>query len=141
MTAGTDDRGVSEFAGAAILVSMTVLVTASVGLFVLVAETDTGGPPEANFSFQHIDGSSVLIVTHDRGSEIDAGNLSLRSQDASARWHELAGTNETTPVGPGDTVQLSTNSAYGARINSGDRIRVVYAPPAGNETVLETWDG
>ncbi|PSQ06251.1 hypothetical protein BRC95_06035 [Halobacteriales archaeon QS_5_68_33] len=92
-------------------------------------------------SFQHIEGSSVLIVTHDRGSEFDAGNLTLRSGDGSARWHELAGSGETTPVGPGDTVQLSTDNAYGACVNSGDRIRVVYAPPAGNETVLETWDG
>jgi FlaG/FlaF family flagellin (archaellin) len=136
-----DERGVSEFAGVAILVSMTVLVTASVGMFVLVAETDAGGPPEANFSFQYVDQSSVLLVTHERGDEIDARNLTVRSPDAQARWNDLAGAEPTETVGPGATVQLSRGNAYGENVNRGDRISVVYAPPSGNVTVLETWDG
>jgi hypothetical protein len=136
-----EDRGVSEFAGVAILVSMTVLVTASVGVFVLVAETDPGGPPGANFSFQYVDQSSVLLVTHERGDEFDARNLTVRSRDAGARWDALAGSGPTDVVGPGATVQLSRSNAYGENVNRGDRIQVVYAPPAGNETVLETWDG
>jgi len=141
MSTVPDDRGVSEFAGVAILVSMTVLVTASVGLFVLVAETDDAGGPDGNFTFQYIDQSSVLIITHDRGSEFTASNLSIRSSDREARWHELAGSASNATVGPGDTVQLSSGNAYGSNVNRGDRIRVVHAPPAGNETVLDTWDG
>jgi len=136
-----DDRGVSEFAGVAILVAMTVLVTASVGLFVVVGDSGADGPPQANFSFQYIDQSSVLLVTHERGDSFDAGNLTVRSNDAGARWHELAGSEPTDVVGPGATVQLSRGNAYGENVNRGDRIRVVYAPPAGNETVLETWRG
>jgi FlaG/FlaF family flagellin (archaellin) len=136
-----DDRGVSEFAGVAILVSMTVLATASVGLFVLVEESDAGGPPEANFSFQYVDQSSILLVTHERGDSVDAGNLTVQSQDAQAPWNALAGSEPTTVVGPGATVQLSGANAYGENVNRGDRIRVVYTPPSGNMTVLETWDG
>jgi len=60
------DRGVSEFAGVAILVSVTVLVTASIGVFVLVVDADAGGPPEATFSFRYIESSSALMITHDR---------------------------------------------------------------------------
>ncbi|PSP31800.1 type IV pilin [Halobacteriales archaeon QH_10_67_22] len=135
------ERGVSEFTGVAILIATTVLVTASIGVFVLVDPTDTGGPPDANFSFQYIDQSSVLIVTHDRGDEVAAGNLTLRSSDAQARWHELAGTNETVLVGPGDTVQLSNNNVYGQNVNRNDNVRVIYTPPSGNETELDRWDG
>jgi hypothetical protein len=59
------DRRVSELAGVAILVSVTVLVTASIGVFVLVVDADAGGPPEATFSFRYIE-SSALMITHDR---------------------------------------------------------------------------
>lgn len=134
-------RGVSEFAGVAILVTMTVLVTASVGAFVLMVDTDAGEAPNANFSFQYIDQSSVLLVTHDRGSEFAAGNLSLRSSGAEAGWHELSGSNETARVGPGATVQLSRNNAWGESVSGSDKVRVIYRPDPGNETVLDTWDG
>jgi hypothetical protein len=135
------DRGVSEFAGVAILVSVTILVTASIGVFVLVVDTEAGGPPDANFSFRYIDSSSALIVTHDRGDAVTAGNLTVRSEVASARWDELAGTNETALVGPGDSVQVSSSNAYGANVSRRETVRVVYTPTDGNETVLERWNG
>jgi hypothetical protein len=125
----------------AVLISMTVLATASVGVFVLVADSDEGGQPQANFTYQYIDQSSVLLITHDRGDEFAASNLTVRSSDGVARWHELAGSPPNATVGPGATVQLSSGNAYGSNVNRGDRISVVYAPPAGNETVLDTWDG
>jgi len=136
-----DDRGVSEVTGVVILVAATVLVTASVGVFVLLGGTDTGGPPQANFSYQYISGSSTLIVTHERGDTFAAGNLTVRSGDTEAGWAALASTNETVPVGPGATVQLSRNSAWGENINNGDNVRVVYSPDTGNETVLSRWSG
>ncbi|MFB6146077.1 MAG: type IV pilin N-terminal domain-containing protein [Halobacteriaceae archaeon] len=139
-TAG-DGRGVSEFTGVAVLIGMTVLATASVGVFVLVADTEADSGPQANFSYQYISESSVLLVTHDRGDEFTARNLTLRSGDGQARWHELAGSLPNATVGPGDTVQLSSSNAYGSNVNTGDRIQVVYAPPSGNETVLSTWKG
>ncbi|MFB6151400.1 MAG: type IV pilin [Haloarculaceae archaeon] len=136
-----EDRGVSEFAGVAILVGLTVLATASVGMYVLVADTDAGGPPQANFSFQYIRDSSVLIVTHERGDEIAARNLTIESKKANATWAALANAEPTEPIGPGATVQLSKRNAYGESVGSGQTIRVLYAPPGGNETVLDKWTG
>ncbi|MFB6217810.1 MAG: aminopeptidase P family N-terminal domain-containing protein [Halobacteriaceae archaeon] len=131
----------SEFAGVAILISVTVLVTASVGLFVLVSGSGTqGGPAQANFSYQYIEDSSVLLVTHERGDTFDARNLTVRGEEKAVPWHELAGSNETAPVGPGTTVQLSSNNAWGENVARGDTVRVVYTPPSGNETVLSEWD-
>lgn len=139
-TTAANERGVTEFTGVAVLVSMTILATASAGVFVLVGDSEAGGQPQANFSFQYIDGSSVLLITHDRGDEFTASNLTVRSSDGEARWDELTGGVPNATVGPGDTVQLSGNNAYGSNVNRGDRIRVLYTPPSGNETGLDTWD-
>ncbi|PSQ06479.1 hypothetical protein BRC92_00940 [Halobacteriales archaeon QS_4_69_31] len=54
-------------------------------------------------------------------------------------WATLAGSNETAPVGPGSTVQLSSSNASGENVNQGDNVRVVYTPGTGNETVLSRW--
>jgi hypothetical protein len=139
MVSSGSDRGVSEFAGVAILIGVTVLVTASVGVCVLVAEERTTGPPGANFSYEYIDQSSVLLVTHERGDTFDAGNLTIRSGSTEVTWTTLAGSNETAPVGPGSTVQLSSSNASGENVNQGDNVRVVYTPGTGNETVLSRW--
>ncbi|MFC7138325.1 type IV pilin N-terminal domain-containing protein [Halosimplex aquaticum] len=135
------ERAVSEFTGVAILVAITLLVTGSVGLFVLVDPGSENKGPNANFSFQYIDQSSVLIVTHDRGDSFDAGNLSIRSQGTTVTWAALANTNDTAVVGPGATVQLSRRNAFGSPVSASGKARVLYKPPTGNETVLETWKG
>lgn len=142
MQAGShDERGVSEFAGIAILVALTVLVTASVGLYVAVVDEDEGGPTSANFSFEYVDASSSLLVTHERGDEVDAGNLSVRSAGNEAGWDALAGTNASAPVGPGSTVQISSGNEWGQNVAQRDAVQVVYAPDPRNETVLSTWSG
>ncbi|WP_415381725.1 type IV pilin [Halosimplex sp. TS25] len=138
---GGTERAVSEFTGVAILVAITLLVTGSVGLFVLVDPGSEGQGPNANFTFQYIDASSVLIVTHDRGDSFDAGNLSIRSRGTTVTWAALANTDNSTVVGPGATVQLSRRNAFGSPVPASGRARVLYKPPTGNETVLETWDG
>jgi len=142
--AADPDRAVSEFAGVAILVAVTVIVTASVGLSVLVADSASSGERNANFSFQYIDGSSVLIVSFERGDQFAAGNLTVRGRGAEATWATLAGIEPATPVGPqspSSTVQISARNAYGQRVAADENVRVVYTPPAGNETVLQRWGG
>ncbi|QLH83489.1 type IV pilin [Halosimplex pelagicum] len=138
---GESDRGVSEFAGVAILVAITLLVTGSVGLFVLVDPGSENPGANANFSFQYLDSASVLIVTHERGDNFTAGNITFRSSRTAVRWSALANSPENSTVSPGSTVQLSRRNAYGSPVSPGDRIAVVHAPPAGNETVLDNWNG
>lgn len=138
-----DDRAVSEAAGVAILLVFTLAITASVGVSVLFVDEEAGGEPRANFTYDYIDDASVLLVTHDRGDPIAAGNLTIRGPNgANATWAALAGTeNGSELVEPGDTVQLSGNNAYGDSVSRGDTIRVYYAPPGGNETLLSTREG
>lgn len=135
------ERAISEFTGVAILIAVTLLVTGSVGLMVLVDPGSDARGPDANFSFQYIDQASVLIVTHDRGDSFTARNLSIRSQGTTVTWAALANTENATVIEPGATVQLSRGNAFGERVSSSSKARVLYKPPVGNETVLETWRG
>jgi len=137
----SEDRAVSEFAGVAILVAITLLVTSSVGLYVLLDTGSRGEGPDANFTFDYVDESSVLIVTHDRGESFSAGNLTVRSGSTSVTWSRLASTENETLIEPGATVQLSRRNAFGRPVSPRDRVVVLYTPPASNETVLDTWEG
>jgi len=138
------DRAVSEFTGVAILIAVTVLVTASVGLSVLVADSTQTGERSANFSFQYIDGSSVLIISFERGDQFRAGNLTVRGEGAEATWAVLSGSEPSAWIGPqspASTVQVSGRNAYGQRVAADENVRVVYTPGDGNETVLQRWAG
>jgi hypothetical protein len=140
-TAGTDARGVSEFTGVAILITMTVLVTASVGMYVLVVDTTSDeGPPDANFSFQHISSTSSLIVTFDRGEPIAARNISFEGGGGSATWAELADMNGSEAVGPGAAVQLSNRNAYGQSIGRDTTIRVYYLGVNDTRARIDGWN-
>ena len=63
----TDTVGMTEGIGVAVLVGLTLLVTAIVGLNVLVIGEDDGGP-QANFSYDYIAANDALIVTHEATS-------------------------------------------------------------------------
>ena len=75
-----DDRAVSEFAGVAILIAITFLVTSSVGLYVLLEDSSYGEGPDANFTYDYVDESSVLIVTHDRGEPFAQAVWGMQAQ-------------------------------------------------------------
>jgi FlaG/FlaF family flagellin (archaellin) len=137
----TDERGVSEFAGVAILITMTILVTASVGMFVLVSDTeDTEGPPDANFTFQYFSDSSSVIITFERGEEIAAQNITVQGREASATWAQLARMNGSRTVGPGAAVQISRRNAYGESVARDDRIRIIYSGLNGTTAKLDSWN-
>jgi hypothetical protein len=126
------DRAVSETAGVAVLILMTVSVTLAVGLGVILA--GDSGSPEAEFSFEQI-GERVLI-THDGGDEFPAGELVLRGPDGELTWAANAELEPSTAVGPGDATQIGPPSPYGNPIRPGNYIQVVYDSGEGNQTVL-----
>jgi hypothetical protein len=126
------NRAVSETAGVAVLVLLTVSITAAVGLSVIFAADS--GPPEADFSFEQI-GDRVLI-THDGGDEFSASNLVISGPDGELTWAENADIEPSTAVGPGDATQIGPPSPYGARLRADDYIQIRYTPAEGNQTVL-----
>lgn len=133
-----DTRGISESAGVAILVGITILVTASVGLNVLVVGEEDTGPPTANFTYEYVDTSNALLVTYPREDELKAGKLYFSGADQEKTWATLAKTNETATVEPGDIVQLSERNPFGKRITTSTRIEIRYEY-RGNRTKIDEW--
>ncbi|KAA9396955.1 type IV pilin [Haloarcula sp. CBA1130] len=136
----TDTVGMTESIGVAVLIGLTLLVTAIVGLNVLVIEDDDGGGPQANFSYDYISDNQVLIVTHERGDEFEAGNVDIQGPDNRVTWAEVAGREPKATVGPGDVVQLSSGSAYQQQVRAQDTI-IIYHNTSGNRTRLDQWNG
>lgn len=137
------DRAMSESIGIGLLVGMTVIVTAVVGLNVLVVSEDSGsGVPQANFTYDYSEDNGLLLVTYSRGDPIQSGLVEFEGprSEAKANWSQLANTNRTAMAEEGDIVQLGENSAYGERVSSRDTITVYYNE-SGNRTQLDQWQG
>jgi len=133
----------SESIGIGLLVAITVVVTAVVGLNVLVVGDDGGGGvPAANFTYDYAEDSSLLLVTHSRGDPIQAGRLEFEGPrgEPKANWSELADMNRTEEVTEGAIVQLGEGGAWGQRVGSSNTITIYYNE-SGNRTRLSQWQG
>lgn len=130
----------SESIGIALLVGLTVIMTAVVGLNVLVVPEEGSDEVQANFTYSYIPESEALIVTHSRGDELQAGNVEFRGPGENVTWAEVANKNETDLVTPGDAAQLSQGNAYDRRVSGRDTV-VIYYNESGNRTQLDQWTG
>lgn len=135
----SDTVAVSESAGVGLLIGMTVLVTAVVGINVLVVgQEDTSGP-QANFTYDHVSEQQLLIVRYSSGDSFQAGDIEFSGPAGNVTWAELAGWNETDTAGPGDITQLAESNAYGQSVSATDTITVYYNE-SGNRTQLSQWN-
>lgn len=134
-----DTIAVSESAGVGLLIGMTVLVTAVVGINVLIVEQDDTSGPQANFTYDHVSEQQFLIVEYRSGDSFQAGDIEFTGPAGTATWAELSGWNETDMAGPGDITRLGENNAYGESVGSSDPITVYYNE-SGNRTQLSQWN-
>jgi hypothetical protein len=125
-------------ASVAVLVVLTVVVTASVGLGVLLVDSTDEGEIDAAVSFQYFSERSSLLVTYEEGPELEANRVLLRGPANDVSWATLRGLNESATIAPGSRAQLNPNNEYGARISDQDSVTVVFVEGE-NETVLGTW--
>jgi hypothetical protein len=137
-----DEAAVSEMASMLTLVVIAFVIVFAIGANVLFFEPQSDHP-DASFSFDYFDDRSQLLVTHEGGDQIRAGDLLIRGPEAQATWDELNdNANASTMIGQNDAVQVGQATAYGDRIRSADRIAVVYSNTSTNSTaVLEQWNG
>ena len=137
--ASRDDRAVSEAAGVAALLLLTVLVTASVGMNVLLVDEDEGSGIQADFEFRYFSNQESLLVTYNEGPELVAGNITVSAPAAELSWADLGNANATDTITPGARVQLRQSNAYGRDLRPGDNITLLYTTGT-NRTVLETYE-
>lgn len=136
-----DRRGVSESAGVAALIMITLVATASVGLSVIIV-ADDGDDGGSGFSvdFQYSGDLSQLTVFYNGDEEVQAGNIVFDGPSTNVTWAELADVSADEPVAPGDRpVFLNEGSAYGGNVGESDSVRVVYSPPD-DEVVTVVWN-
>ncbi len=136
LTLGT--RGVSEGTAVAVLVGFTLLVTASIGVGVLLFEEEPEGP-DLEFSYDYLDDASTLLITIDAGEDLPSENLLVSGPDNNVTWGGLAGYEDNRTVGTGDAVQVGRTNAYGSPVLENDRIDILYERSAGNSTVVGSW--
>jgi hypothetical protein len=135
------DRAVSESAGVAALIVITVVATASVGLSALVVNND-GASSGSGFSveFQYSTNLAQLTIFHNGEEPVQAGNVIISGPNGNVTWAEMAEIGDEEPVEPGDQpVFVSDSSPYGGEVAESDTISVIYENPDG-ETVTFTWN-
>jgi hypothetical protein len=135
------DRAVSESAGVAALIVITVVATASVGLSALVVNNDgMGGDTGFSVEFQYSSNLAQLTIFHNGEEPVQAGNVIISGPNGNVTWAELAEIGDEEPVEPGDQpVFVSDSSPYGGEVAESDTISVIYENPDG-ETVTFTWN-
>jgi len=135
-----DDRGVSESAGVGVLIALTVLVTASVGISVLFIPSEAEQGTNATFSFDHFPDSGQLLVTHEDGDAIPAGDIVVSGESKNLTWASILNVSTTKPVEPGDAVQLSDSSAWEDQVQQRHDIAIYYVPNATSAKLLDRWE-
>ncbi len=131
-------RAVSETLGVAVLVGMTVLVTASLGLGVLIV-VDQEAEQTADIDFTHL--GDRLIIEYIDETERVAGNLYVDGPDNNVTWAELS-----DDLGPDDAVtegtflEVGPETAYGGSVREDDTFDIVYVTEDGERFVLATWN-
>ncbi|WP_225334041.1 type IV pilin [Halomicrobium urmianum] len=135
-----ETRALSEVASVVILVGMTVVVTGTVGVHVLVVQDQDTGPPNANFTYDYVESAGTLIVAHEEGDELPAGEVTINDSDHGVAWAALAGVNESATVTRGDAVPLSAGNEWGKSVGGDDQVEV-YLVREGNATKIDEWDG
>lgn len=135
---GGDERAVSESVGVAILIGMTILVTATVGLNVVLFSDDANADATANFSYDHVEPSNALVITHVDGPEYPASEVVIEGNTGETTWAESANVEPSEPVGPGDITQISEGNSFGEPVTQQSTIRI-YHEVDGNRTQVDEW--
>lgn len=129
-----DTRGSSETLGVAVLIGMTLLVTAGLGLGVMtISEEEQEQTADISFTFL----SDTLVVVYQDPTERVAGNLYIDGPTNNVSWDQL-----DDELGPEDMVtqntevRLSSDTAYAAQPAEEDAFDVVYITEDGDRFVL-----
>lgn len=141
---GSTNRGVSETTGVAVLIAVTVVATASVGLTVALVIDDDPAAFGAQFSFDHSDDLGQLLIFYSDGEELPAGEVLIVGPDNEVTWAEVDGNRDADDeLEPGNVpVQLHSGNAYGASVSADDHFEIRYVPAdaEGDAVVLASWN-
>jgi flagellin-like protein len=122
-----DDDAVSPVIGVVLMVAITVLLAAVVGVFVL-GLNDTQQPSSAAFSVEENPSAGFVNFTHDGGDQLAQEELSV-SGDVTVE----STTFSTSRLRAGSTIQVEINTTTAS---SGDSVALVWNDPGSDDTQL-----
>jgi flagellin-like protein len=131
----TDGEAVSPVIGVILMVSITVVLAATVGTMAMsFGEEIEQTPPSANLEYDYTTEAAdkvFLNVTHVGGEALANDTIDLRASDS-------GGFGATAYQNPGGTYaagdRLINTSVTGTPVTSGETIRVVWAADGGQQT-------
>jgi flagellin-like protein len=137
----TEDRAVSPVIGVILMVAITVILAAVIGTFVLgLGDQVSESAPQAQFTFDNPGGGTDVVVTHDGGDAIEAGNMEFSHSAFSTNIGWDSGTvSSTAEISAGDTIRVGDTGGSadigesGADL-SGDTLRIVWSSPNSDKT-------
>lgn len=128
-----DRKGSSEILGVAVLIGMTVLVTAALGLGVIfMDQQEQASTAEVDFTFL----SKSLVIQYDDGTERRAGSLYIEGPRNNVSWADI-----DESRGPDDMVNQSsriqlTVDNFGSQPREEQRFALVFITEDGTRQVL-----
>ncbi|WP_158853873.1 type IV pilin [Halorhabdus sp. CUG00001] len=138
----SDDRAISEMLAVVTLVGMALLLVVGIGLNVLLLAPSDSSGPSANFTFRYVEQNSALIVTHEEGDALPAGDVYVDGQEGNVTWAALAGWEDSRLIEEGDIVQVAEGGAYGEPVRQSDQLSIVWWNASANGTAeLDRWTG
>lgn len=117
------DRGVAPVIAVILMVAITAILAAIIGIFVIDTGDSQQTTPQANFEYDY--NGSAVTVSHSGGQEFETGNtarLEVTVNGAPATTFDVS--NDVT-AGDFETV---------TGVNSGDTIRVVWTGPGADKS-------
>lgn len=142
------DRATTETIGVAVLVLVTIVATASVGLSVTLLSEEEGSDTTFNFDYQ--ESIKSMLISYTEGDELVAGDIVIEGPEGQVTWAEEGDMDSDARIQAGPpgniAIVISANSEYGAEIGEQDTLEIRYTPETedGEEAetvVLASWNG
>jgi flagellin-like protein len=120
-----DENAVSPVIGVILMVSITVILAAVIGTFVLgLGENLQQTSPNTNFDFDYTAGNDATVdITHTGGDSIDADKNTLKVVDEAGNSVEFT----DSSVSAGDSITFNN-------VDSGETIRVIWESQTGDNS-------
>lgn len=134
-----DRRAVSEGAGVAVLVGITVLVVAFVGASVIFSSS-MDDDEHLEFAFIYSPELNQLTIQYEDDDNLTAGEVYVDGPANNLSWAELAETPDNTSLMDMHTVFIQDRGPYGTVVNDDDHFQIVHVPAAGEATVIAEWN-
>ena len=133
------NRAVSPVIGVILMVSITVILAAVVGGFVLgMGDSVNQTAPQASFAFELSESETNVTITHDGGDPLTAFEVNVTATQPFTKADSGWDTNTTNSfadlglngdVTAGDSIEINSSNQW-----SGETVRVIWKEPNNGET-------